>query len=778
MTETEEALGFGPRKNNGEPVRLAMQELHLSGKVLPVGARLMLQHVFVSGELDPIEVVYAFALPRDAALRQFHVTGEGFRVRSELKPVEEAEKAYEDGIEAGSLSTLAKIHQDGVVNLAVGNIRPGETVAVQLELVAGVNARDDGYRFRFPFALAPGYHPKARMVETQPGTGEIELPEEFGDVILPAWTAEMEGLHHVSFDLEIPMMSSLEVSSPSHPISVRRLNGESDRVTLATEGDVPNRDLVLDVRTETSEAMSFAGTDGGGRTNFITLMPSALFGERREEPRRVVFVIDRSGSMDGAPMRQALAAVNACLGALTPEDRFGIVAFDDKVESTGSSLLAGDAKGREIAQGFLPTVHARGGTELAAGIEAAAKIIWPEQDADILLVTDGQVMGIDPILFRARRAGLRVHCLGIGSASQDRFLTQLARETGGTSQFLTPRERVDMAAVELFSTMGRPMASGVAYEVQGAEDAQLALRPSGTVHAGNPAIVYGSYQSGTTPTLCATWNSGSLTIPLSSVRCDLGETVKLVQGARLITDADARFGQSSSGGILGRRMRTREEQHLEKLSREYGLASRRMALVAVVERPGDTSGQLPATQVVPVGMPEGTSYGSYFPSSVSSFASASALRSHGSGLFTVGSASSVSSFSSPHASEAMEAFDEPTADDRLVALAGAIAPDGGMPGRTPDQRVLATVLALTLFVLNGHTAARGIFAPHVRRLLLFLRARDSAQQNREQTEIIERVVDAAKGGSALAGSSDSILEEWDGKSDPDPSMWKRMREVL
>src|ERR1051325_5001007 len=134
----------------GETVSLAMQRLWLSGRVLTAGARIMVRHVFTSEEKRPLEVVYAFALPRDAALRRFRVTGDGFSVRSELKPVADAIKAYEAGIEAGHLSTLARQYGDGVVNLSLGNLRPGETVAVTLEIVAGVELDDGGLRFRFP----------------------------------------------------------------------------------------------------------------------------------------------------------------------------------------------------------------------------------------------------------------------------------------------------------------------------------------------------------------------------------------------------------------------------------------------------------------------------------------------------------------------------------------------------------------------------------------------------------------------------------------------------
>ena len=129
-----------------QPVHLAMQRLLLTDQILPAGSRLVVQHIFQSEEDHPLEVIYSFPLPRDAALRRFRITGDGFEAHSELKETEAAVKSYEEGIARGLLATLARQYGDGMVNLTVGNIRPRETVTVWLEILAGVELRNDGYR--------------------------------------------------------------------------------------------------------------------------------------------------------------------------------------------------------------------------------------------------------------------------------------------------------------------------------------------------------------------------------------------------------------------------------------------------------------------------------------------------------------------------------------------------------------------------------------------------------------------------------------------------------
>jgi len=81
LTETETSAFIAMQAESGKPLRLAMQKLWLQGRVLPVGARIVVRHVFRSTETKPMEVIYAFALPRDAALRRFRVVGEGFNVQ-------------------------------------------------------------------------------------------------------------------------------------------------------------------------------------------------------------------------------------------------------------------------------------------------------------------------------------------------------------------------------------------------------------------------------------------------------------------------------------------------------------------------------------------------------------------------------------------------------------------------------------------------------------------------------------------------------------------------
>jgi Ca-activated chloride channel family protein len=702
------ASSFGPiAATTAAPIQLAMQRLWLTGQILPAGARLVVQHEFRSGEERPLEVIYSFMLPRDAALRSFRITGEGFDVHSELKETAQAVKAYERGIADGSLAALARPYADGVVNLTIGNIRPKEKVTVHLELLAGVELRDDGLRFRFPFTLAPAYHPRMRTAVVD-GEGEMELPaSEFGDVILPRFREDASSLHEVGFELMLPAQVPIaRIGSPSHSIDVRQT-----KVTLAPERDLPNRDLVLDVEFQSAQTHILAGPAADGKPSFAIVIPSTAFGEPSRTGRRVAILLDRSGSMGGAPIEQARKAIEACLAALTEQDYFGLFAFNNHVAAMSPHLMPATRQHRDAARDFLQKMDPGGGTALAAGVSEAAKAIAGE--GDILILTDGQVSGTEEILAQARATGIRLFCLGIGSASQDRFLSLLARETGGNSRFVTPRERVDLPAVDLFASMGRPVACGLKAEAAQPE-------PPRCVFAGTPVLLFGEGDR-----VDLTWDGGRLRFDVPAGDPSTGEIVRLLRGSRLITDWESRYPKEEALGIIDRRKQSRVAARLTELSQTYRLTSREMSLVAVVKRSGDRPGELPDTRVVPVGMPQDTAFGAYFTTFAPACASAvlpppppSARAPRAKMRFGL--------FSLDAPAEASLDFsflqDREVSVDGLVSLAAQLEPDGGMPGKTMEFRTARSIALLFAFAAAGHTPSSGAFRAHVQRLVDFLKS--------------------------------------------------------
>ena len=90
-------------------------------------------------------------------------------------------------------------------------------------------------------------------------------------------------------------------------------NGSNHCVFLAPESRLPDRDLVPAARLKIGWAQVLAS-----KGDFAAIVPSTVFGTEARVRRRLVLLIDRSGSMDGVPMQQA-GRLHSFVASIKPE---------------------------------------------------------------------------------------------------------------------------------------------------------------------------------------------------------------------------------------------------------------------------------------------------------------------------------------------------------------------------------------------------------------------------------------------------------------------------
>jgi Ca-activated chloride channel family protein len=84
--------------------------------------------------------------------------------------------------------------------------------------------------------------------------------------------------------------------------------------------------------------------------------------------------------------------------------------------------------------------------------------------SDILLVTDGEIHGIDEVIKVASGSRHRVFVVGIGASAAEVHLRRLAAATGGMCDFVAPGEAVEPAVLRMFSRLRAPQAKHVRVE--------------------------------------------------------------------------------------------------------------------------------------------------------------------------------------------------------------------------------------------------------------------------------------------------------------------------
>jgi hypothetical protein len=285
--------------------------------------------------------------------------------------------------------------------------------------------------------------------------------------------------------------------------------------------------------------------------------------------------------------------------------------------------------------------------------------------------------------------------------------------------------------VDLFAATGEPAAEGVSVTVEGIEQAFIAPEPPASVPAGSPLLVFGETAGPGEGRLAIEVRRGRrVELHLTIGDAGLGETLRLMQGARLVTDLESRLDAAAPG--VAKREQERIRKRLESLGSELGLANRRMALVAVVERAGDRPGEIPKTVVVPVGMPQDTDFGSYFQTAPLTSRLMKPARLTPARMPDLTVEACLADMAAPppasrpkfksgrRFASAMASYGPPE-DDPLMDLIARLEPDGGMPGGSESERLLRSAAALLCLLAAGHSRSRGAFRMHVGRLMDYLR---------------------------------------------------------
>lgn len=488
-----------------EPVPLKSISVTLSICEFVAGVSATLN--YENEEKVPLEAFFVFPMDEDSAVYSFEAMVDGKKIMAELQDKMKAHTNYENAISQGQQAFLLeedKCSRD-VFCCNVGNLRPGSKAALTLKYVQELPLEADGaLRYVLPAILNPRYQlsgwPEDSCLKMK--TPVVPLEDLPYTLSMVATISSQHGIQRI------------QCNCPLSPIEYLGDDKTSAQISLA-DGHKFDRDVELLIYYNEVHTPSVAVEMGKSTTDADCLMgePSAMVSFYPDIPEaqppitcgEFVFLMDRSGSMQGPMSKQdksqlrieaAKETLILVLKSLPVGCYFNVYGFGSCYEPFFHRSVKYTQRTMDEALRRVKLMQADlGGTEILTplrNIYSGPSI--PGHPLQLFVFTDGEVTDTFSVIKEVQINSLRHRCFsfGIGEGASTSLIKGIARVSGGMSEFITGKERMQSKALRALKRSLQPVVEDVSlsWDLPSGLSAKMLSPEQTVIFRGQRLIIY------------------------------------------------------------------------------------------------------------------------------------------------------------------------------------------------------------------------------------------------------------------------------------------------
>lgn len=519
-----------------------------------------------------LDATYLFPLDDGAVVDGMVMVVGDRTIRSEIRGREEAREAYDQAAAEGRVAALTEQERPNVFTQHVANLPPGEAVDVELRVVQPAERIDGVWQLVLPLVVGPRFVP--------PGTADdvaavYALPSEARDRLADDDPRDSETGVLAQIDVVVHAGVPIRaLTSPSHAIepTVDEADG-----SVVLDGVPLTRDLVLEWSTSGEQPLT--GLLVAGRHAMLVVEPPESMPFTERVPREVVWVVDTSGSMLGAPLDLAKQAMARALRTMDPRDSFVVLGFGNQVTALDARPVP--ATMQNVARGlqFVESLTSSGGTYMMPALETALDLpIDPERRRTVVFVTDGLIANDPEVLAHiARQQDVTFVSLGIGAAPNRWLLDEMATLGGGVAAYALVQQDAGDAMDGLVAAMDRPVWSGLAVDWGDCAPVGLAPARAPDLRNGRPLRILARVDGPCTGEVYVTARDGqgAVTVPVEPQRVPHDRAMASTWARERVADLERRRMRGELGDVA---------EAVREIGLSSGIVTSQTSLVAVDTR--------------------------------------------------------------------------------------------------------------------------------------------------------------------------------------------------
>uniref|UniRef100_A0A665V0G0 VIT domain-containing protein n=1 Tax=Echeneis naucrates TaxID=173247 RepID=A0A665V0G0_ECHNA len=484
------------------PLKSIEVELEVKDHVATVVSTLNYQNQ----EDKPLEAVFVFPLPGDAAVCHFSAKIGQTQIVAEVKEKQQAREDYDDALSSGQQAFLLEESEQSpdIFTLSVGSLPPGESASIRLEYITELAVQaDDGLRFSLPAVLNPRYKPQG----TEAATVQVTS--------VPASQIP----YSLSFSARVSSprpVSKVESNCSLDPLQY--LNKEQTQATVKLAGGHKfDRDVELLIYykdahqptavVEAGQASAKPGSLMGDPVVMLSLYPefpeSAM--SSLSSCGEFVFLMDRSGSMgcstshskpEETRIGSARDTLLLLLKSLPMGCYFNVYSFGSSYQHIfPKSVEYSDQTLEEAVKKVEEMTADLGGTEILQPLKHIYnQPCIPKQPRQLFVFTDGEVSNTKEVinLVKKNSGSHRCFSFGIGEGASSALINGLAKKGRGHAQFITGADRMQTKVMQSLRFALQPAVVDISikWDLPKQVSATVLSPPITTLFQGQRSLVY------------------------------------------------------------------------------------------------------------------------------------------------------------------------------------------------------------------------------------------------------------------------------------------------
>jgi len=589
---------------------------------------------YINPYQQPIEAVYIFPLPHNAAVYDMEMRVGQKVVKADIKRRAEAQKAYEEAKQQGKRAGLLEQERSNIFTQSVANILPGDDITIVIRYTETLTFDKNKYQFVFPTVVGPRYIP-GEWIE-QNFVPRVTDWQRINPPVLPPGMRSGHDID-ITVSLDTGGMPITNLSSVTHQVDIAKNGDSKAQIKIKPTDTIPNKDFVLDYELSSNKPQfAFFTYKPQNEDGYFSLMiqPQTQFTTSEVTPKEIFFIVDTSGSMMGEPIEKSKEAMSYALKHLNPEDSFYLMKFSNVTLRLSNKPLLNTPENVLSGLQYIDSIKAGGGTEMLPGIlEALEYPHDPKKLRIVVMMGDGYIGNKTEILDAIQsKLGdqTRLFSFGIGSSVNRYLLDNMGKIGRGSAYYVTLRDVSEDVVDKFYQRISSPLLTDLKIDWGGMQVTQMYPSLTPDLFAGQPLYVHGRYSQSGNSTIKVTGR-------VASVEEGLGNNLRKLFGIGAAVDRNEELfsipavfpevNQENSwiGRIWARNKITDLTDQMFKgeqpalveevttLGLRHRLVTKYTSFVAVEEIVATSSGT-PQRVEIPVELPEGTVYEGFFGS--------------------------------------------------------------------------------------------------------------------------------------------------------------------